>query len=332
MSRSALSIRPRPSRANYRPDPRDPELVVEPVRNPVRRDRRDHAGQCGAAGRRRRRFPRGVQGGVGQGRPGRESPSSRRCSPRHRYGETKPLAGVARRNLPGDCMCRCVHSPCRHLADRAGRHRRRPAAAQPAPSPNRQSLGCAGHDGVADRWQVSMPRCCSSAAGFSPGVIDGKEGSLQEGGERLPGGARDEADRQARQRDAPRVAPGQPPSTVMCQAGPDDISGHYVYPFPKEPEEQAKLKLSAIATCSRRSPSAITPRPRRRRAQRAGQADRRRPDAAAAQCHSDQRATMPEAQGDQRACSPSSTSTRASPRATYRRRQDEGVLKVVRQE
>ena len=64
--------------SHYRPDAVDPELVVDPVRNPLRRDRRDHAGQCQAAGRRRRRLPRRVPGGVGQGRSGRGGARVRR--------------------------------------------------------------------------------------------------------------------------------------------------------------------------------------------------------------------------------------------------------------
>ena len=35
---------------------------------------------------------------------------------------------------------------------------------------------------------------------------------------------------------------GARPSTVTVKLTRDDISGNYVYPFPKKPEEQAKLK------------------------------------------------------------------------------------------
>ena len=60
--------------------PVDPHLVVDPVRNPLRRDRRHHAGECQAAGRGRRGLHRGLPGGVGQGRSGRGGASvSRRC-------------------------------------------------------------------------------------------------------------------------------------------------------------------------------------------------------------------------------------------------------------
>ena len=69
MSRSAPSIRPPPSRRTP-PRPVDPQLVGDAVRNPLRRDRRDHAGQCGPLVDAGRRFPRGVPGGVGQGRSG----------------------------------------------------------------------------------------------------------------------------------------------------------------------------------------------------------------------------------------------------------------------
>src|SRR5689334_3818905 len=51
--------------------PVDPDVVVGCLRNSLRRDRRNHSGECEAAGRRRCRFPRGVPGGVGQGRSGR---------------------------------------------------------------------------------------------------------------------------------------------------------------------------------------------------------------------------------------------------------------------
>lgn len=81
-----------------------------------------------------------------------------------------------------------------------------------------------------------------SAAGFSPGPIDGKKGeSLNQalrGFQQARGlditGKLDGDTRAA-------LLQGGRPSTVMVRLGPDDVRSHYVLPLPKRPENQAKL-------------------------------------------------------------------------------------------
>ena len=79
-------------------------------------------------------------------------------------------------------------------------------------------------------------------AGFSPGAIDGREGSSQT--EALRGfqeanglkvtGKLDAATKQALLRN-------NRPSTVTVKLTQDDVGGPFTYPIPKKPEEQAKL-------------------------------------------------------------------------------------------
>ena len=88
-SRSALSMRPDqaqrlPARAGAA------VMVVGIVRNPVRRDRRDHARQRPPAGRRRRRLRRRVPGGVGPGRPRASGRGVRRGAQRLAATERPP--------------------------------------------------------------------------------------------------------------------------------------------------------------------------------------------------------------------------------------------------
>lgn len=83
-----------------------------------------------------------------------------------------------------------------------------------------------------------------SAHGFSPGVIDGKEGesfklalrSFQEARGLEKSGKLDTPTRRA-------LLEANRPSTVMVQLGPDDVRSTYVYPFPADPEAQAELKF-----------------------------------------------------------------------------------------
>ena len=94
-------------------------------------------------------------------------------------------------------------------------------------------------DGTLFHAQVLM-----SAHGFSPGVIDGKAGesfklaleSFQESRGLERTGELDEATRKA-------LLQASRPSTVMVRLGPDDIRSQYVYPLPKNPEQQAELKF-----------------------------------------------------------------------------------------
>lgn len=82
------------------------------------------------------------------------------------------------------------------------------------------------------------------AAGFSPGVIDGNDGStfkvalrgFQEARGLEVSGVLDTPTRQA------LLKIGRP-STVFVTLGPDDVLSTYVYPLPKEPEKQYKYKF-----------------------------------------------------------------------------------------
>jgi lipoprotein-anchoring transpeptidase ErfK/SrfK len=83
-----------------------------------------------------------------------------------------------------------------------------------------------------------------SAHGFSPGVIDGKEGesfklalrSFQEARGLNRTGKLDSQTRQA-------LLAANRPSAVMVRLTADDVSSQYVYPFPSNPEEQAELQV-----------------------------------------------------------------------------------------
>ena len=94
-------------------------------------------------------------------------------------------------------------------------------------------------DGTFFHAQVLM-----SAHGFSPGVIDGKEGesfklalrSFQRARGLEASGELDSATRRA-------LLQANRPSTVMVRLGPDDVRSQYVYPFPSDPEKQAELRF-----------------------------------------------------------------------------------------
>src|SRR5688572_3897821 len=83
-----------------------------------------------------------------------------------------------------------------------------------------------------------------SEHGFSPGVIDGKEGesfklalrSFQRARGLDASGELDNETRRA-------LLQANRPSTVMVRLGPDDVRSQYVYPFPQDPEKQAELKF-----------------------------------------------------------------------------------------
>jgi hypothetical protein len=83
-----------------------------------------------------------------------------------------------------------------------------------------------------------------SAHGFSPGVIDGKEGesfklalrSFQRSRGLEATGKLDNDTRRG-------LLQANRPSTVMVKLGPDDVRSQYVYPFPSDPEKQAELRF-----------------------------------------------------------------------------------------
>jgi lipoprotein-anchoring transpeptidase ErfK/SrfK len=96
-------------------------------------------------------------------------------------------------------------------------------------------------DGTVFHAQVLL-----GAAGFSTGVIDGKEGmsfkAALRGFQQSRGlkvtGKLDSATRRA-------LLEQNRPSTVHVKLSRTDIGGDYVYPFPKKPEGQSKLKFAS---------------------------------------------------------------------------------------
>ena len=82
------------------------------------------------------------------------------------------------------------------------------------------------------------------AAGFSPGVIDGKKGSsltqairgFQDANGLQGNGKLDNPTRVALLRQ-------NRPSTINVKLAPEEVAGPFVYPFPRKPEAQAKLQF-----------------------------------------------------------------------------------------
>lgn len=109
-----------------------------------------------------------------------------------------------------------------------------PAATEPFVAPGTPGSPI---DGEMFHAQILM-----SAQGFSPGVIDGKDGqsfklalrSFQEARGLTVNGKLDGPTRAA-------LMSANRPSTVMVELGPDDVRSQYVMPFPDGPEEQAEL-------------------------------------------------------------------------------------------
>ena len=83
-------------------------------------------------------------------------------------------------------------------------------------------------------------------AGFSTAVIDGKDGMVFEKAVRGFQEARGlKATGKIDRATAQQLLSANRPSTINVKLSRADISGNYVYPFPKEPEDQAKLKAMA---------------------------------------------------------------------------------------
>ncbi|WP_343060508.1 peptidoglycan-binding domain-containing protein [Sphingomonas rhizophila] len=117
------------------------------------------------------------------------------------------------------------------------------AAASVAQSPSPRSAWVSpGTNGSPIDGTVFHAQVLLDAAGFPAGVIDGKPGmSLRkaiEGFQEARGldktGKLDVATRQA-------LLSQNRASTVMVRLTPDQVAGPFVYPFPKKPEDQAKL-------------------------------------------------------------------------------------------
>ncbi len=119
------------------------------------------------------------------------------------------------------------------------------ATAQPAPASKAEAPwvppGTPGSpiDGTIFHAQVLL-----DMAGFSPGVIDGRRGSslseaiqgFQEANGLTKNGKLDGATRRA-------LLQASRPSTIMVKLSPEQVAGPFVYPFPKDPEDQAKLPM-----------------------------------------------------------------------------------------
>ena len=112
------------------------------------------------------------------------------------------------------------------------------------PSPGKTSWVAPGTPGSPIDGELFHAQVLLDAAGFSPGVIDGKKGTsltqairgFQEASGLNASGKLDGPTRT-------RLLAQNRISTVYVKLTDDDVSGPFVYPFPKKPEEQAKLKF-----------------------------------------------------------------------------------------
>ncbi len=120
----------------------------------------------------------------------------------------------------------------------------KPAAApgKPAATAGQKPWVAPGTPGSPIKGELFHAQVLLSAHAFSPGVIDGREGqsfklslsSFQRARGLQPTGKLDNQTRRA-------LLQANRPSTVMMRLGPDDVRSQYVYPFPQNPEVQAKL-------------------------------------------------------------------------------------------
>lgn len=114
---------------------------------------------------------------------------------------------------------------------------------KPAESSTSKGWVAPGTPGSPIKGEIFHAQVLLDAAGFSPGTIDGKTGSslteairgFQEANSLQVTGKLDTATRQ-------KLLSQNRPSTVNVKLAADDVAGPFVYPFPKKPEEQAKLK------------------------------------------------------------------------------------------
>ena len=120
------------------------------------------------------------------------------------------------------------------------------ASTASTPSATKSSSGwvAPGTKGSPITGELFHAQVLLDAAGFSPGPIDGRKGSsftqAIKGFQQAKGlqvtGQLDGPTRQA-------LLQAGKPSTAMVRLTADDVSGPFVYPFPKKPEEQAKLNF-----------------------------------------------------------------------------------------
>jgi lipoprotein-anchoring transpeptidase ErfK/SrfK len=121
-----------------------------------------------------------------------------------------------------------------------------PKAVSPPPTGTKASKAwvAPGTPGSPIDGELFHAQVLLDAAGFSPGPIDGKDGSsfkqairgFQEANGVEPTGILDGPTRQA------LLKLGRS-STVNVNLGPDDVQSTYVYPLPKDPEKQYKYKF-----------------------------------------------------------------------------------------
>ena len=116
-------------------------------------------------------------------------------------------------------------------------------AAQP-PAPKTTHWVAPGTPGSPINGELFHAQVLLDAAGFSPGVIDGKKGTsltqaikgFQETNGLETSGKLDGPTRE-------KLLAENRLSTVYVKLTADDVAGPFVYPFPKKPEDQAKLKF-----------------------------------------------------------------------------------------
>lgn len=114
-----------------------------------------------------------------------------------------------------------------------------PAGRQPAPP-----------SGPAVDERIMQVQVALDRLGFSPGVIDGKQGEslrlalrgFQQARGLTPTGRIDQPTLQA------LAAYGNVPATVVAKIGPGDIRGPFINPIPKDPEQQAMLPCLCYRT------------------------------------------------------------------------------------
>jgi lipoprotein-anchoring transpeptidase ErfK/SrfK len=122
------------------------------------------------------------------------------------------------------------------------------AADKPASQPQKPQIRKAwiapGQPGSQIDGQMFHAQVLLDAAGFSPGVIDGRNGSsfkqavkgFQEANGLDPTGQLDRETKLA-------LLQGNKPAVIAVRLAAEDVVSNYVYPLPKNPEDQAKLKF-----------------------------------------------------------------------------------------
>jgi lipoprotein-anchoring transpeptidase ErfK/SrfK len=116
--------------------------------------------------------------------------------------------------------------------------------AHESPPPKEKSWVAPGTSGSPINGELFHAQVLLDTVGFSPGVIDGKKGTsltqaikgFQEANGLEVTGNLDGPTRQ-------KLLAQNRQSTVYVKLTADEVAGPFVYPFPKKPEDQAKLKF-----------------------------------------------------------------------------------------